>query len=122
MWSLRTTRNARVFFAASRSLITPRRPDDMPWLSGVATGQSHVAAAEAMSEPASRLSRKAVFRFIVGWFCFFEIMDAPSAVKLDEYGLEPRYAAFCEGCTSGTASPRACGKSRPWNARAGCPE
>src|SRR5439155_21693398 len=40
MRSLRTTRNARVFFAASRSLIASSRVDDMSWLSGVAVGQS----------------------------------------------------------------------------------
>ena len=40
MRSLRTTRNARVFFAASRSLIASSRVDERSWLSGVAVGQS----------------------------------------------------------------------------------
>ena len=40
MRSLRTTRNTRVFFAASRSLIASSRVDERSWLSGVAVGQS----------------------------------------------------------------------------------
>src|SRR5947208_3616713 len=40
MRSLRATRKAFVFLPASRSLITSSCFEDMPWLSGVAMGQS----------------------------------------------------------------------------------
>src|SRR6185369_756200 len=71
MRSLRTTRNARVFFASNRSLIASSRADDTPWLSGVTMGQSLPGHSEAIAPSATasptivmapRIARAALLR------------------------------------------------------------